>query len=100
MSLTMAQGMKRIGLPIASLIGVALIGLISTSWFLDRDPSPHAVEAPIPAMSAFLRRARAIRLARRPRRLLDQLQRLRCSPFRRPIRRHGPARQRAAETGV
>src|SRR4029077_20129215 len=45
MSLTMAQGMKRLGMPIAALLGVALIGAISTSWFLDRDALRQGVEA-------------------------------------------------------
>src|SRR3979411_1670534 len=45
MSLTMAQGMKRLGMPIAALIGVALIGLVSTSWFLNRDALRQAGEA-------------------------------------------------------
>jgi AsmA protein len=47
MSLTMAQGMKRLGMPIAALLGVALIGLIATSWFLNRDALRAAVEAQI-----------------------------------------------------
>src|SRR5712671_5412552 len=53
MSLTMAQGMKRLGMPIAALIGVALIGLISTSWFLDRDALREAVEAQIRAVTGL-----------------------------------------------
>src|ERR1700692_4329432 len=47
MSLTMAQGMKRLGMPIAALLGVALIGLIATSWFINRDALRAAVEAQI-----------------------------------------------------
>src|SRR3979409_497083 len=47
MSLTMAQGMKRLGMPIVALLGVALLGLISTSWFLDRDALREAVETQI-----------------------------------------------------
>src|SRR4249919_3449624 len=47
MSLTMAQGMKRLGMPVAALFGVALIGLIGTSWFLNRDALRQAVEAQI-----------------------------------------------------
>src|SRR3954468_4834202 len=47
MSLTMAQGMKRLGMPVAALLGVALIGLIGTSWFLNRDALRQAVEAQI-----------------------------------------------------
>jgi AsmA protein len=53
MSLTMAQGMKRLGMPIAALLGVALIGLISTSWFLNRDALREAVEAQIRAVTGL-----------------------------------------------
>src|SRR6266576_5443669 len=47
MSLTMGQGMKRLGMPLAALFGVAVLGLISTSWFLSRDALRQAVEAQI-----------------------------------------------------
>jgi AsmA protein len=47
MSLTMARGIKRLGMPIAALLGVALIGLIATSWFINRDALRAAVEAQI-----------------------------------------------------
>lgn len=47
MPLTMAQGMKRLGTPIAALLGVALIALIATSWLIDRDALRKAVEAQI-----------------------------------------------------
>src|ERR1700692_2747814 len=53
MSLTMAQGMKRLGMPIAAFLGVALIGLIATSWFLNRDALRQAVEAQIRAVTAL-----------------------------------------------
>src|ERR1700724_1527602 len=53
MSLTMAQGMKRLGMPIAALLGVALIGAISTSWFLDRDALRQAVEAQIRSVTGL-----------------------------------------------
>ena len=43
----MAQGMKRLGMPIAAFLGVALSGLIATSWFIDRDALREAVEAQI-----------------------------------------------------
>ncbi len=43
----MAQGMKRLGMPIAAFLGVALIGLVGTSWFLNRDALRQAVEAQI-----------------------------------------------------
>src|SRR5919201_4202285 len=53
MSLTMAQGMKRLGMPVAALFGAALIGLISTSWFLNRDALRQAVEAQIRAVTGL-----------------------------------------------
>jgi AsmA protein len=53
MSLTMAQGMKRLGTPIAALLGVALIGLIATSWLLNRDALRQAVEAQIRAVTGL-----------------------------------------------
>jgi AsmA protein len=53
MSLTMAQGMKRLGMPIAAFFGVALIGLIGTSWFLNRDALRQAVEAQIRAVTGL-----------------------------------------------
>lgn len=43
----MAQGMKRLGTPIAALLGVALIALIATSWLINRDALRRAVEAQI-----------------------------------------------------
>ena len=49
----MAQGMKRLGMPIAALLGVALIGLIGTSWFLNRDALRQAVEAQIRAVTGL-----------------------------------------------
>src|ERR1700732_4813836 len=53
MSLTMAQGMKRLGMPIAALLGVALIGLIATSWLINRDALRRAVEAQIRAVTGL-----------------------------------------------
>jgi AsmA protein len=53
MSLTMAQGMKRLGTPIAALLGVALIGLIATSWFINRDALRQAVEAQIRSVTGL-----------------------------------------------
>jgi AsmA protein len=53
MSVTMAQGMKRLGMPIAVFFGVALIGLIATSWFLNRDALRAAVEAQIRAVTGL-----------------------------------------------
>ena len=49
----MAQGMKRLGMPIAAFLGVALIGLIATSWFLNRDALRQAVEAQIRAVTGL-----------------------------------------------
>jgi AsmA protein len=53
MSLTMAQGMKRLGMPIAALLGLALVGLIAMSWFLNRDALREAVEAQIRAVTGL-----------------------------------------------
>src|SRR6478609_786770 len=53
MSLTMAQGMKRLGMPVAAFFSVALIGLIATSWFLNRDALLKAVEAQIRAVTGL-----------------------------------------------
>jgi AsmA protein len=53
MSLTMAQGMKRLGTPIAALLGVALVGLVATSWFINRDALRAAVEAQIRAVTGL-----------------------------------------------
>src|SRR4051812_41051374 len=53
MSLTMAQGIKRLGMPIAAFLGLALIGLIGTSWFLNRDALRQAVEAQIRAVTGL-----------------------------------------------
>jgi AsmA protein len=53
MSLTMAQGMKRLGMPIAALLGVALVGLVTMSWFLNRDALRQAVEAQIRAVTGL-----------------------------------------------
>ncbi|MDA9436637.1 AsmA family protein [Bradyrhizobium sp. CCBAU 51627] len=43
----MAQGMKRLGTPIAALLVVALIALIATSWLINRDALRKAVQAQI-----------------------------------------------------
>jgi AsmA protein len=45
--------MKRLGMPIAALLGVALIGLIATSWFINRDALREAVEAQIRAVTGL-----------------------------------------------
>src|SRR6202140_2087393 len=49
----MAQGIKRLGMPIVALLGVALIGLVATSWLLNRDALRQAVEAQIRAVAGF-----------------------------------------------
>src|SRR6476469_2097837 len=49
----MAQGMKRLGMPVAAFFGVALVGLIGTSWFLNRDALREAVEAQIRAVTGL-----------------------------------------------
>lgn len=49
----MAQGIKRLGMPIAAFLGVALIGLIAMSWFLNRDALRQAVEAQIRAVTGL-----------------------------------------------
>jgi AsmA protein len=53
MSLTMAQGIRRLGMPVAALLGVALIGLIATSWLINRDALQKAVEAQIRAVTGL-----------------------------------------------
>jgi AsmA protein len=49
----MAQGMKRLGMPIAVFLGVGLIGLVATSWLLNRDALRSAVEAQIRAVTGL-----------------------------------------------
>ena len=49
----MAQGMRRLGTPIAALLGVALIALIATSWLINRDALRKAVEAQIRAVTGL-----------------------------------------------
>jgi AsmA protein len=49
----MAQAIKRLGTPAAALIGVALIGLVATSWFINRDALRAAVEAQIRAVTGL-----------------------------------------------
>src|SRR4051812_30369506 len=53
MPLPMAEGMKRLGMPIAALFGVVLVGLVATSWFLNRDALRAAVEAQIRAVTGL-----------------------------------------------
>jgi AsmA protein len=49
----MAQGMKRLGTPIAALLSVVLIGVVATSWFINRDALRQAVEAQIRAVTGL-----------------------------------------------
>jgi AsmA protein len=49
----MAQGMKRLGTPIAALLGVVLVALVATSWFINRDALRQAVEAQIRAVTGL-----------------------------------------------
>src|SRR3954453_13073006 len=53
MSLPMAQGMKRLGVPVAALFGVLLIGLFADSWFLNRDALRQGVAAQIRAVTGI-----------------------------------------------
>jgi AsmA protein len=53
MSLTMAQAMKRLATPIAAFLGLALVGLIATSWLINRDALRQAVEAQIRAVTGL-----------------------------------------------
>jgi AsmA protein len=53
MALTMAQGIKRLGTPIAASLGLALIGLIATSWLINRDALRQAVEAQIRSVTGL-----------------------------------------------
>ncbi|MGA7807349.1 AsmA family protein, partial [Bradyrhizobium sp.] len=43
----MAQGMKRLGTPLAALLALALVGMMATSWLINRDAVRQAVEAQI-----------------------------------------------------
>jgi AsmA protein len=49
----MAQGIKRLGMPVAAVLCVALIGLIAMSWLLNRDALRQAVEAQIRAVTGL-----------------------------------------------
>src|SRR4030081_3183143 len=53
MSLTKAQGMKRLGMPVLAVLCLVLIGLIAMSWFLNRDALRQAVEAQIRAVTGL-----------------------------------------------
>lgn len=49
----MAQGIKRLGMPIAAFLGVVLVGMIAMSWFLNRDALKQAVEDQIRAVTGL-----------------------------------------------
>ena len=49
----MAQGMKRLGVPLAAFLGLALIALLATSWFLNRDALRQAVETQIRSVTGL-----------------------------------------------
>ncbi len=49
----MAQGMKRLGTPIAAFLGLALIALIASSWLINRDALRQAVETQIRAVTGL-----------------------------------------------
>jgi AsmA protein len=53
MPLTMAQGMKRLGTPIAALLGIVLIALVATSWLINRDALRKEVEGQIRAVTGL-----------------------------------------------
>src|SRR5437899_3190545 len=53
MALTMAQGMKRLAMPVAAVVGAAVLCLIATAWFLNRDALQKSVEAQIRAVTGL-----------------------------------------------
>jgi AsmA protein len=53
MSLTIAQGMKRLGLPLAVILGVVLAALAGMSFLLDRNTLQQAVESQIRAVTGL-----------------------------------------------
>jgi AsmA protein len=52
-SLTMAQGIKRLGMPVATLLAAALIGLIAISWMIDQNAVRLSVERQIRAVTGL-----------------------------------------------
>jgi len=52
-SLTLAQGIKRLGMPIAALLAVVLIGLTVTSWMIDQNAVRASVERQIHAATGL-----------------------------------------------
>ena len=49
----MAQGMKRLGTPLAAILGLVLIGLVLTSWLINRDILSKTVEDQIRAVTGL-----------------------------------------------
>jgi AsmA protein len=49
----MAQGTRRLAIPFAAFIGVALVAMIASSWLLNRDALRRAVEAQIRAVTGL-----------------------------------------------
>src|ERR1700723_454532 len=49
----MAQGTRRLAMPVAALLGAVLVGLIASSWLLNRDALRAAVEAQIRAVTGL-----------------------------------------------
>jgi AsmA protein len=52
-SLTMAQGIKRLAMPVAALLAAALIGLIAISWMIDQNAVRLSVERQIRAVTGL-----------------------------------------------
>jgi AsmA protein len=51
--LTIAQGIKRLGTPIAAFLGVIVIGLLAMSWLTDRDAVRRSVESQLRAATGL-----------------------------------------------
>src|SRR5579863_5653158 len=49
----MAQGTRRLAMPVVALLGAALVALIATSWLINRDALRAAVEAQIRAVTGL-----------------------------------------------
>ncbi len=49
----MAQGTRRLAMPVAALFGLAVVALIGSSWLLNRDALRKAVEAQIRAVTGL-----------------------------------------------
>src|SRR5579862_6080808 len=49
----MAQGTRRLAMPVAALLGLMVVALIASSWLLNRDALRQAVEAQIRAVTGL-----------------------------------------------